>query len=293
MAVRGALAVRRAEPPRPWRDEERQLARTCASLLAGALERIRYIEVAQTSAVEIERERLRNVLLAAVSHDLRTPLSALIGLAESLELTRPPPTGQQREIAAAVVASARRMSSLVDNLLEMARLQSGRVQLNLQWQPLEEVVGTAAAAVPGLSARPLDIDMPTDLPLVRVDAVMMERVLVNLLENAVKYTPAGTAIGIAARAESGWLRLLVRDQGPGVPTGRAQDVFRMFERGARESATPSVGLGLALCLAVVQAHGGTMHVDPGSDAGACFVIRLPRGEPPGVPMDNEFGGADA
>jgi two-component system sensor histidine kinase KdpD len=281
MAMRGALALQRQPAAGPWRDEERALLHTCASLLAGALERIHYIDVAQATAVEIEGERLRNVLLAAVSHDLRTPLSALIGLAESVELTRPAPTDQQREIAAAIAGSARRMSAMVDNLLDMARLQSGRVQLNLQWQPLEEVVGTAVAAVPGLAPpRPLRIAIPADLPLLCIDAVLMERVLVNLLENAAKYSPADAAIEILAAAEPGWLRITVRDHGPGLPAGRAQDLFRMFERGQRESATPGVGLGLALCQAIVQAHGGTVHAEPADGGGARFVVCLPRGEPP-------------
>ena len=290
MAVRGALELQRPEAAGPWRDEERQLLQTGASLLAGALERIHYIDVAQATAVEIEGERLRNVLLAAVSHDLRTPLSALIGLAESVELTRPAPTVQQREIAAAIAGSARRMSAMVDNLLDMARLQSGRVQLNLQWQPLEEVVGTAVAAVPGLAPpRPLHIAIPADLPLVCIDAVLMERVLVNLLENAVKYSPADAAIEILAAAEPGWLSVTVRDHGPGLPAGRAQDLFRMFERGQRESATPGVGLALALSQAIVQAHGGTVQAEPADGGGARFVVRLPRGEPPPVPAEDDPG----
>lgn len=283
MAVRGAMALRREEASGPWLDDERQLLQTCAHLLAGALERIHYLEVAQASAVEIEGERLRNVLLAAVSHDLRTPLASLIGLAESLELTRPTPSAQQREIAAAVASSARRMGVLVDNLLEMARLQSGRVQLNLQWQPIEEVVGTAVATVPGLAERPLRIAIPADLPLVQFDAVLMERVLVNLLENAVKYTPDGTAIEIDARMDDEWLHLAVRDEGPGVPASRSHEIFRMFERCQRERATPGVGLGLALCRIIVEAHGGMLRSAQRDGGGAIFKVRLPRGVPPLVP----------
>jgi two-component system sensor histidine kinase KdpD len=283
MAVRGALALRRGPAQGAWSDDERQLLQTCAHLLAGTLERIHSLEVAQASAVEIEGERLRNVLLAAVSHDLRTPLASLIGLAESLELTRPAPSPQQREITAAVAASARRMGVLVDNLLEMARLQSGRVQLNLQWQPIEEVVGTAVAAVPGLADRPLRIAVPADLPLVNFDAVLMERVLVNLLENAVKYTPDGSAVEIAAWIGEAWFHLAVRDHGPGVPADRACEVFRMFERGQREGTMPGVGLGLALCRTIVEAHGGTLHNTQGHGEGAVFEVRLPRGVPPRVP----------
>jgi len=286
MAVRGAVALRRSAAAGPWTGAERQLLQTCAHLLAGALERIHYLDVAQASAVEIEGERLRNVLLAAVSHDLRTPLASLVGLAESMALTRPAPSAQQREIATAVAASARRMGVLVDNLLEMARLQAGGVQLNLQWQPLEEVVGTAMAAVPALASRPVQLDLPADLPLVQIDAVLIERLLVNLLENAVKYTPAGSAVEIRARVDADSLHLVVRDHGPGVPPARASDLFRMFERGQREGAVPGVGLGLALCRAIATAHGGTLGVEAADGGGAGFCVRLPRGEPPRVPDDD-------
>ncbi|MDP3611486.1 MAG: DUF4118 domain-containing protein, partial [Rubrivivax sp.] len=186
MAVRGALAVQRSTH-QDWSADERQLLGTCAALLAGALERIHYIDVAQATALEFEGERLRNALLSAISHDLRTPLASLVGLAESLRLTRPAPSAQQAEIADAMASSARRMSALANNLLDMARLQSGAVRLDLQWQPLEEGVGSALAATAQLLARHrVQVTLPDELPWVRLDAVLMERVLVNLLENAVK-----------------------------------------------------------------------------------------------------------
>lgn len=291
MALRGAVALHRDGEPGPWRPDQRQMLQTCAQLLAGALERIHYLAVAQASAVEIEGERLRNALLAAVSHDLRTPLASLVGLAESLALTSPAPSAEQRQIAAAVAGSARRMGVLVDNLLEMARLQAGGVPLNLQWQPVEEVVGTAVAAVPGLAARPLHLDLPADLPLVRIDAVLMERLLVNLLENAVKYTPEGTPITLQARAVAGQLALEVRDQGPGMPASAARGPFRMFERGQREGAVPGVGIGLALCQAIAGAHGGTLQARTAEGGGACLRVTLPRGNPPAGPGDDPPGAA--
>lgn len=284
MAVRGALAVQRDGPP--WSDDERRLLDTCASLLAGALERLHYIEVAQASALEIEGERLRNSLLSTISHDLRTPLASLVGLAESLLLTRPALAAPQAEIAAAMLASARRMSALAHKLLDMARLESGAVQLNLQWQPLEEVVGSALAATADITAgRAVWVALADDLPLIRVDAVLMERVLANLLENAVKYTPEGTPIEISADLAADALQLSVRDHGPGLPAGREMDLFRKFERGHREGAIAGVGLGLALCRAIVEAHQGRLHAEHPADGGARFVIRLPLGQPPAVPAE--------
>ncbi len=284
MRVRGVLVI---EPPgqRPWGTEQRRLLQTCASLLAISLERIHYIEVAQSSTVQIESERLRNSLLSAISHDLRTPLTSMVGLADTLELTGPALSEAQREVAGAMRQSAQRMSALVNNLLDMARLQAGAVQLNRAWQPLEEVVGSALAACDSLLAgRDIRVDLPDGLPLLHLDAVLIERVLVNLLENASKYTPVGSAIHLFARSRSDTVVVTLDDHGPGLPRGREERVFEKFERGQRESALPGVGLGLAICRAIVQAHGGTIEGHnreaDGVVRGARFVITLPRGKPP-------------
>ena len=287
MRVRGVLVI---EPPgqRPWGTEQRRLLQTCASLLAISLERIHYIEVAQSSTVQIESERLRNSLLSAISHDLRTPLTSMVGLADTLALTGPALSEAQREVAVAMRQSAQRMSALVNNLLDMARLQAGAVQLNRAWQPLEEVVGSALAASGGaLDGRDVGVDLPDGLPLLKIDTVLFERVLVNLLENACKYTPAGSAIHIAARSLSDAVELTIEDHGPGLPKGAEERVFEKFERGQRESATPGAGLGLAICRAIVSAHDGSIRGEnrikpgsPGEVEGARFVITLPRGTPP-------------
>jgi two-component system sensor histidine kinase KdpD len=284
MRTRGVLIV---EPTsqRAWSVEQRRVLETCASLLAISLERIHYIEVAQASTVQIESERLRNSLLSAISHDLRTPLAALVGLADTLDMGQPGHTRQQQEIAQAIRQSARRMSALVNNLLDMARLEAGAVQLNRQWQPLEEVLGSAlAASQPALGQRPIAIHIDEDLPLLHVDAVLMERVLVNLLENAAKYTPPDTGIEISARADNGEAIITMDDHGPGLPSGREEAIFQKFERGSKESATPGVGLGLAICRAIVLAHGGRIEGHNrdlgGEHVGARFIIHLPLGQAP-------------
>lgn len=280
MAIRGAMVLQRPLST-VWRDSERRLIDACAALIGSALERIHYIEVARDSAVEIEGERLRNVLLSAISHDLRTPLASLVGLAESLALTRPTPSPQQASIAQSMAGSARRMSAMVNNLLDMARVESGKVRLRLEWLPVEEVIGTAVAACESsLSARHLNIQVPDDMPLFRFDAVLMERVLVNLLENAAKYTPEGATVTIAAVAHPDELWLCVSDDGPGFHTSRPQDLFRKFERGARETATPGVGLGLALCRAIVEAHGGSIRAETATSGGASFVMVFAHLAPP-------------
>ncbi len=284
MRLRGVLAVQTADRATLGPDQ-RRLLDTCASLLAISLERIHYIDVAQKSTVQIETERLRNSLLSAISHDLRTPLAAMVGLADTLAMTPPPLPAAQALVATAIRESALRMKAMVGNLLDMARLEAGAVPMRREWQPLEEVVGSAlAACAPALEGRPVRVQLADELPLLHLDAVLFERVIVNLLENAAKYTPAGSGVEISARASSASVAIVVDDHGGGLPPGREEALFDKFERGSKESATPGVGLGLAISRAIVQAHGGTIHGENRLGArgieGARFTIELPRGVPP-------------
>jgi two-component system sensor histidine kinase KdpD len=284
MRTRGVLAI---EPEhRRWIliPEQRQQLDTFAALAAIALERVHYIEVAQEALVSMESERLRNALLAALSHDLRTPLTALVGLSESLAGSSPALAPEQHDMALALHEEALRMSALVANLLDMARIESGEVKFNLQWQALEEVVGCALrASASQLTQHRITTRLPRELALVRFDAVLIERVLCNLLENAAKYTPPGAHVVIAAEARGMWLNVTVYDNGPGLPTGREEAVFEKFTRGERESAKPGVGLGLAICRAIVEAHGGSIAACASPEGGAGFVMSLPLGTPPAMP----------
>jgi two-component system, OmpR family, sensor histidine kinase KdpD len=238
--------------------------------------------------VRMESERLRNSLLAALSHDLRTPLTVLVGLAESLTLTKPPLSPAQFESAEAIQDEARRMSTLVSNLLDMARIESGEVKLNLQWQPVEEVVGSALHATQGmLKHHIVEVHIPRDLPLVHIDALLIERVLVNLLENASKYTPPGSGITLAAEVIEDQLSVSVSDNGPGLPAGREEAVFQKFTRGERESATPGVGLGLSICRAIVESHQGKIVAARRPGGGARFSFTLPLGNPPAAAEEAE------
>ncbi len=294
MRTRGLLAI---EPEgRRWIfvPEQRQQLETYAALAAIALERVHYIEVAQDALVHMESERLRNSLLATLSHDLRTPLTALIGLAESLTTAKPPLPPAQAQLARDLQGEMQRMSALVTNLLEMARIQNGEVQLNLQWQPFEEVVGSAIRLCkPHLGSRKLDTDVPSDLPLVRFDAMLIERVLCNLLENAGKYTPGDAHILVKAQVAGESLEVEVSDNGPGLPHGKEEMLFEKFARGERESATTGVGLGLSICRAIVEAHGGMIRAAKSSLGGAMFTFTLPLGTPPAMPdLENEVESPD-
>ena len=284
MRTRGVLAIQ--PESRRWIliPEQRRQLDTFATLAAIALERVHYIDVAQQALVRMESERLRNSLLAALSHDLRTPLTSLVGLSESLSLSKPPLTSAQQELARALHEEALRMSALVSNLLDMARIQSGDVKLNLQWQPFEEVVGSALRGSQSqLAGYEVQTRLAAGLPLVRFDAVLIERVLVNLLENAAKYTPAGSRIVIAAEIDEQNLNVSVYDNGPGLPAGQEKAIFEKFTRGERESATPGVGLGLAICRAIIEAHGGTIRAGDSPEGGAAIVFTLPLGIPPSMP----------
>ncbi|RQO36591.1 two-component system sensor histidine kinase KdbD [Herminiimonas sp. KBW02] len=289
MRTRGVLAIK--PDNRRWMlvPEQRRQLDTFAALAAIALERVHYIEVAQDALLRMESERLRNSLLAAISHDLRTPLTALVGLSESLTLSKPELGKAQQELAHALHDEALRMGNLVTNLLDMARIQSGEVKLNLQWQQFEEVVGSALRAVQSLLGKHQVVTrLASDLPLVNFDAVLIERVLCNLLENASKYTPPGSQITIAAETSGQYLSVMVYDNGPGLPAGQEETIFEKFTRGERESATPGVGLGLAICRAIIEAHHGTIRGGHAPQGGAAIIFTLPLGTPPAMP-DMEEG----
>ncbi len=281
MRTRGVLAIKPAHRRMLLVPEQKRHLDTFAALVAIALERVHYVDVAQQALLTMESERLRNSLLSALSHDLRTPLTALLGLAESLAFTKPSLSPEQLETARAIAGEARRMNALVENLLDMARIQSGEVKLRMQWQPFEEIVGSALkGAAAALTRHKVEVTLAPNLPLVEFDAMLVERVLYNLLENAGKYTPPGTPIRIAAEVSGDQLLVAVGDKGPGIAHGQEETIFEKFTRGARESATPGVGLGLAISRAIVEAHRGRIWAENDPAGGARFCFQLPLGVPP-------------
>jgi two-component system sensor histidine kinase KdpD len=291
--TRGVLAIQPSDPRMLMVPEQRQQLDTFAALVAMALERVHFVDVAQEASVHIESERLRNSLLAALSHDLRTPLSVLVGLADTLSLMQPL-TAQQSEIAASMREESLRMSKMVSNLLDMARIQSGDIQLRRDWQSVEELVGSSLAATRNvLGARDVQVRLAPELPLVECDAALIVRVLVNLLENAAKYTPAGSPLRLSARVDGAELLVALADHGPGVPPDQLEAIFDKFTRVDAESATPGVGLGLAICRAIVQAHRGRIWADNLPAGGAVFTFTLPLREPPPIEPEPELETAPA
>ena len=260
--------------------EQQRLLETFTLLVASALERLTLTASEEQARFASERESIRNALLAALSHDLRTPLTVLFGQAEILTLDLAsegsPHARQASEIRQHVLNTTR----LVNNLLDMARIQSGGFNLKKEWLTLEEVVGSALQMLePGLSA-PINLSLPEPLTLIHVDGPLFERVLINLLENAVKYAGPQAQIGIDASVDGEHLLLDVWDNGPGIPSGMEQRVFDKFSRGNKESSVPGVGLGLAICQAIVDVHGGTISAHNRAQGGACFRVTLPQEIPP-------------
>lgn len=287
MRARGVLAIACDGRQLAQKDQNEQL-KGFAAVAAIAIERIHYVHVAQEALIRVESERLRNSLLAALSHDLRTPLTSLVGLSESLAMSRPYITDLQTELAGALRDEALRMCRSVDNLLDMARIQAGNVALNLQWQSFEEVVGSTLRAMrASLANHVVRTKIDPDLPLVQLDAMLIERVLGNLVENAAKYTPSGSRITVSARLQGDFLEAQVFDNGPGLPPGAEEALFEKFVRGNPESALPGVGLGLSICRAIVEAHKGSIEATSSADGGAGFTLLFPLGTPPLAPTMDE------
>ncbi|TAM52684.1 MAG: DUF4118 domain-containing protein [Paraburkholderia sp.] len=295
MRTRGVIAILSPHMEELEIPEQRRMIDTFAAQIALALERVHYVEIAQDALVNMESERLRNSLLSAISHDLRTPLTSIVGFASMLAERPSGETGNSapaRELAEAIHDEALRMTGVVTNLLDMARLQAGSMRLNRQWSSIEEVVGSALSACRRtLAGRPIETRVPHDLPLVRLDAVLVERLFVNLLENASKYTPAGSPIAIVAQtittAAGRFVKIQVQDSGPGLPAGSESRLFEKFTRGEKESAKPGIGLGLAICRAIVEAHQGEIGAvnrfeANGAVAGATFWCTFPANETPTI-----------
>lgn len=256
--------------------EQQRLIETLTLLLATALKRLALTDREAQARLASEREGMHNALLAALSHDLRTPLTVLFGQAEILTLelasVNSPYARQANEIRQHVLNTTR----LVNNLLDMARIQSDGFATHCEWLTLEEVVGSALKMVEPLMARhPIALTLPEPLLLVHIDGPLFRRVLINLLENALKYAGPEAHIGIKAQRLANQLDIEVWDDGPGISAGLERAIFDKFARGNKESAIPGIGLGLAICQAIVALHQGTIFARNRPDGGASFHVHLP------------------
>ncbi len=276
----GALGVAPQDKDRFLDPEQVRMLETCGSLIALSIERDLSTLQAHEAQLMVQAEQLRNSLLSSVSHDLRTPLATIAGTASGLLESAPQDASDGLQV---IVDESRRLSRLFENLLDMARLDSGAVALNRQWHVLEEIVGVALnSASRELKDHEVRVSIPADFPLLKIDSFLLEQLIVNLLENAARYTPAGSEIDILAVAKDKRAEIRVRDNGPGLPIGSERKVFEKFFRGSTVApdGRRGVGLGLAICQAIVEAHGGSISAANRPAGGAEFMISLPCTETP-------------
>lgn len=274
-------------------ETDRRTLELLARQAALTLERLALTEERERTEVAMEAERLRGTLLSSISHDLRTPLASIEGAGTALlEGPADPGSEHRRELLETIVEESRRMTRMVTNLLDMVRVESGALTMHRAWIPIEEVIGVARLRLDALLAeRAVQVELPTDPLLVFADEILLEQVLVNLLENAVRYTPPRSPIRIAAFTSGAEVIVEVADRGPGVPEGERERVFRKFHRVAPGDRTSGIaagtGLGLAICRGVISAHGGRIWVEPHEGGGASFRFALPRATPPAAPVEGE------
>jgi two-component system sensor histidine kinase KdpD len=279
----GVLGIMPIHETRFIDPERRQLLDIFAGQIASAIDRAQLAEQAQRAHVQMEAERLRSSLLSSVSHDLRTPLTVITGAASALlDDETSLAAAARRDLLETIHEEGLRLNRLVRNLLDMTKIASGAIKVAKDWQPLEEVIGAALNRLDAsLGERRVEVSLPRDLPLVPIDAVLIEQVLINILENATKYTPKDSTIAISAQSESGKVVVTIADRGPGIPIEEADKIFEKFYRLPREAGGGGAGLGLAICRGVVEAHGGRIWAENREGGGAAFHFSLPiEGTPP-------------
>lgn len=258
---------------REQRDQLQAMLQQCRD----AIERLRLNREVYEKDVRIQKESLRNSILNTLSHDLRTPLAAILGASSSLLEGDSFTPESRQQLRTVIHDEATHMMSLVENLLNMAKLQGGDFTLSSEWEAIEELVGSAVSTIRRRHpAQRLDVDVPTDLPFVRCDSVLIERVLINLMENAVKFSPPDAPVRLTARHAGTQLEIIVADEGRGIPEDERQKVFEPFYR--LDTSVAGGGLGLSICRSIIQAHGGAIWI-AATDSGTTVHITLP------VPQD--------
>ncbi len=288
--VAGVMAVQPAKSNHQLSIDERQLLETYATQIAFAIERNNLSERSQRAELESEAEKLRSSLLSAVSHDLRTPLAAIAGAASSLDanITKASIDSANHDLLETIVDESQRLTRLVENLLHMTRLSSGKVQINRQWQPVEEVIGSALHRLEHvLAGREVNVQIDGELLLVHGDDILLETVLVNLIDNALKYSPAHSTIEVESEPVSDGIAIQVADRGCGILPGDEQKIFEKFHRGSGPNTDRrGTGLGLAICDAIVRAHKGTITARNRSGGGTIVRFTIPNeSQPPQIALE--------
>ncbi len=275
----GVLAVKPHNIDRLLRPEQLQLLQTFCSQLAQACERAYLSQENEEAQVKMKTEQLRSSLLSSVSHDLRTPLATITGAASSImEAPQSLDLESCKDRAKEIYQESVRLNRLVTNLLDMTRLQSGTLAVKKTWHPIDEIIGAALSVMDDkLGRRTVKTEIPEDAGLIPVDPILIQQVLVNLIENAIKHTPDGSGIEVTAHYSDETIMISVADHGPGIPFDSRQQIFEKFYRDS--SVTFGAGLGLAICNGIIAAHGGEIWVEDNPGGGSIFRFALKLEEP--------------
>lgn len=284
-------------------DERRDHVQALCDQLGAALERGAALRAAAAARQQAQDHALRNTLLTAISHDHRTPLATILGAASALhDQDQRLSVAQRRRLAATIVDEATQLARLTDNTLQLARLGQGGVELQRDWESVEEMVGTVLRRVRQRDPRHrVKACVEAGLPLLRCDAVLMVQLLDNLIDNALKHGGGDTPVEVMARRVGAAVLIAVRDRGPGVPSAQRMRIFDTFQRGEREAVAeggeerprPGAGVGLALCQAIARVHGGELRLRTRGNGGSSFEVTLPVDEGPGGTSRDGDAGAPA
>jgi two-component system sensor histidine kinase KdpD len=286
-AIRGVLALSQFGRPEQLNAEDLSLAQTLGAVLAITIERLHYVEVANQAELDRISESLRATILSALSHDLKTPLTVIMGLSESLSNNTNSMAEPTLSVSRDIYNNALRLKTMVNNLLDIVRLEQGRMALGLEWHSLEEVVGAGIQYL-GQSLtnhHSVRVRIAPDFPLVEMDAILMERVFSNLLENAAKFSPSGSLIEIDASIHENTAHITVSDQGPGFLPADRDTAFERYNRGALAHMQEGLGMGLSICQMIIKAHGGDIALLNRPEGGACVKVILKLGNAPFVPQE--------
>ena len=289
-SILGVLGVKLTDLADYNSQQHRLLLNAFASQTAMAIERVRFSQQAEQAQILQARENLERALLNSISHDLRTPLASITGALSSLQEQKGLDETAKTELLATACEEATRLNRFVGNLLDMTRLEAGAVRLKYTACAVEELIGCALSVIdPRLGKREIAVRLPADLPLVMLDMGCMIQVLVNLLDNSLKYSPQDQPIGINAQIDRAWLVIEVVDQGPGVAEADLERIFDKFHRVPAPEGVRGTGLGLSICKGFVQAHGGKISAAITQGGGLTVTLRLPLTPPPSQTEVNAHG----
>lgn len=273
--VYGVMGVHLAE--KQVAPEEKRLIDAWVSLAGLAIERVRLTEQARETALLAESDRLRTALFNSISHELRTPLASIVGSVSSLTEAEGVYTEKaRRELLENIQEGASRMERVISNLLDSARLESGMMQLKIDWCDIQDIIGTALQRLRERTQQyQLDIRVAEDISLIKGDCVLLEQVVLNLIDNAMKYSPQGSLISITAQMESDTVLVSVMDNGVGIPEEDLGKVFDKFYRVQQPKQVSGTGLGLSICKGIIEAHSGDIWAERRSSGGTIIRFRLP------------------